>query len=98
MAGKTGTAEVWTKEGTKKNAWFICYAPFEAPQIAMAILVENASSGGQDAAPIARHILSTYFNIDTPHRTQKPKAVTTNLSSREIVDHLESQSQNATTD
>jgi peptidoglycan glycosyltransferase len=61
VAGKTGTAQ--TVEGAAPHAWFICFAPAENPQIAVAVLVENGgalgseATGGQVAAPIAKAII-----------------------------------------
>ena len=57
--GKTGSAML----GKKTFAWFASYAPFEEPEVAMAIVVENATSGGTDAAPIAGEIYKTYVKI-----------------------------------
>ena len=59
VAGKTGTAQNPHGEG---HAWFIGFAPFENPKIAMCILLENGGSGGRVAAPIAREIIKTYFH------------------------------------
>jgi peptidoglycan glycosyltransferase len=58
VAGKTGTAEVGQGE---PHAWFVCYAPAENPEIALAVVVEHGGGGGAVAAPIAREILETYF-------------------------------------
>jgi penicillin-binding protein 2 len=56
VAGKTGTAQTGnTREPT--NAWFICFAPYEEPEIAMAIFIHNADSGGKCGAPIGGHII-----------------------------------------
>ena len=61
VAGKTGTAQ--HGEGANPHAWFVCFAPAEAPQIAVAVIVLDGGSlgseatGGQVAAPIARAIL-----------------------------------------
>lgn len=61
VAGKTGTAQ--TVEGADPHAWFICFAPADDPQLAVAVLVENGgtlgseATGGQVAAPIAKAIL-----------------------------------------
>ena len=61
VAGKTGTAQ--TVEGADPHAWFICFAPADNPQLAVAVLVENGgtlgseATGGQVAAPIAKAIL-----------------------------------------
>ena len=57
VAGKTGTAETGpNREFTQ--AWFICFAPVENPQMAVAVTVPNASGqGGTVAAPIAKSVL-----------------------------------------
>jgi len=72
-AGKTGTAQVYTvAQGAKYNAktvperlrdhaWFIAFAPAEAPRIAIAVLVENAGFGASNAAPIARKVMDAYL-------------------------------------
>jgi penicillin-binding protein 2 len=72
-AGKTGTAQVYTvAQGAKYNAktvperlrdhaWFIAFAPAEAPRIAVAVLVENAGFGASNAAPVARKVLDAYL-------------------------------------
>lgn len=55
VAGKTGTAE--NSQGDS-HAWFIGFAPADNPQIAIAVIVENAGFGGSIAAPIARQVLA----------------------------------------
>ncbi|MBV8878285.1 MAG: penicillin-binding protein 2 [Gammaproteobacteria bacterium] len=72
-AGKTGTAQVYTvaqnakynaktvPERLRDHAWFIAYAPAEAPRIAIAVLVENAGFGSMNAAPVARKVLDAYL-------------------------------------
>ncbi|MBJ7259398.1 MAG: penicillin-binding protein 2, partial [Chthoniobacterales bacterium] len=58
VAGKTGTAQFW-RGGVKDNhTWFICFAPYQSPRYAVAVLVQGALSGGGVAAPIAAKILS----------------------------------------
>jgi len=72
VAGKTGTAQVVRlrpnsrgNEGplhTRDHAWFIAFAPVDAPEIAVACLAEHAGGGGGAiAAPIVSEILSHYF-------------------------------------
>jgi penicillin-binding protein 2 len=72
IAGKTGTAQVFTvsrsqnltqkvAERLKDHAWFICFAPVEAPRIAVAVLVENGGFGASAAAPIARKVMDAYL-------------------------------------
>ena len=59
VAGKTGTAE--NPHGAD-HSWFIGFAPAEEPKVAVAVIVENAGSGGLVATPIARHILTAALN------------------------------------
>ena len=53
----------------KDHALFACYAPMKSPEIVVAVIAENAGGGGAVAAPIARKILSAYFE-----GKQNPKA------------------------
>jgi peptidoglycan glycosyltransferase len=55
VAGKTGTA---TNPAGRSHAWFVAFAPAEAPRVVVAIVVENAGYGGEVAAPIARAVLA----------------------------------------
>ena len=50
VAGKTGTAD---HGGDKPHAWFIAYAPYDAPRYAIAVLVEDGGFGSSTALPIA---------------------------------------------
>ena len=73
IAGKTGTAQVFTvkqdekydeenvAEHLKDHALFISFAPAEKPQLAIAVIVENGGHGGSVAAPIARAIFDHYI-------------------------------------
>lgn len=73
IAGKTGTAQVFSIKQNEKydkdkvplhlrdHALFIAFAPAEKPRIALAVIVENGSSGSGTAAPIARRILDKYL-------------------------------------
>jgi penicillin-binding protein 2 len=60
-AGKTGTAQ--SPGGGEDHAWFVFFAPYDAPQIAGAVIVERSGHGGSIAAPIVRQILSAWFHI-----------------------------------
>ena len=72
MAGKSGTAQVVEiKQGqeyeeeeldeyNRKHAWFIAFAPADAPSIALAVLVENGGGGSSVAGPVAREVLDAY--------------------------------------
>ena len=58
VAGKTGTAEVDVDGERKNHAWFICFAPADDPDLAIAVVSEYGGVGGQVAAPLARQILA----------------------------------------
>ncbi|MBI4225888.1 hypothetical protein HY612_02135 [Candidatus Roizmanbacteria bacterium] len=57
---KTGTAESQSKD-TLPHAWFTVFAPYDNPEIALTVLVEESGQGSDIAAPIAKEILKTYF-------------------------------------
>jgi len=81
VAGKTGTSQVISGTRGKgkilprqyrDHAWFIAFAPADAPEVAMACLIEHAGAGGgQVAAPVARDVLDMYFNITRSDRHRK---------------------------
>jgi peptidoglycan glycosyltransferase len=54
VAGKTGTAE--TPSGSP-HGWFVGFAPAEDPQVAVAVIIENAGQGGVDAAPLGGAVM-----------------------------------------
>jgi penicillin-binding protein 2 len=58
-AAKTGSAQI--ANNTKTNALFVGYAPFENPQIAIEVLIENAVTGSLNAVPIAKDVLNWYY-------------------------------------
>ena len=82
MAGKTGTSQVRIitaaerASGVTKNeqlpwnrrdhALFVCYAPYDRPRYAMALIVEHGGGGSAAAAPIARDILLQALCNGTP--------------------------------
>ena len=61
VAGKTGTAQV-TNTFRKTNAWFTGFAPYDDPEIALAIVVEGAGEGSTAAVPIAKEVFEWYYN------------------------------------
>ena len=63
VAGKTGTAEYGPRGAMKKHAWMLAYAPFENPRIALAMVVEDAVSGGVTVAPRVRELIERAFGI-----------------------------------
>lgn len=77
ISGKTGTAQVISRSRGdseiasgpahwKPHAWFVAYAPAEAPKIAVAVIVEHGEHGSSAAAPIARDIIKTYLGGKKP--------------------------------
>ncbi len=62
IAGKTGTAQV-AGEGSDipPHGVFVNYAPYEDPEIAVAVLLEHGESGASGASPVAREIMDYYF-------------------------------------
>lgn len=81
VAGKTGTSQVVGLPQDerarrtrvlatfhKDHALFACYAPAKNPEIVVAVIMENAGGGGAVAAPIARRILSAYFDAKKKDR------------------------------
>lgn len=77
VAGKTGTAQLFSLKGSKYNAdqvderlrdhsLFMGYAPAQTPKIALAVLVENAGWGGAVAAPIARKVFDAWLLPSKP--------------------------------
>ncbi|WP_299073096.1 penicillin-binding protein 2 [uncultured Paraglaciecola sp.] len=76
-AGKTGTAQLVSIAQDEKydasklskknhdNAMYVGYAPYDAPQIALTVVLENAGHGGAQAAPIARKMMDNYFKDQT---------------------------------
>ncbi len=75
VSGKTGTAQVVRmkpgdqRDGEKTpyqfqdHAWFVAFAPFEKPEISVSVIVEHGGHGGSVAAPLARKIIKTYFDL-----------------------------------
>lgn len=61
VAGKTGTAEFGRKDEKRRHAWMVAFAPYDAPQYAIAVLVDEGVSGGETAAPVMRQILTGIF-------------------------------------
>jgi len=74
MAGKTGTAQVThvTPRGVdpervwyfnRDHAWFAGYAPAEAPEIAVIVLIEHGGGGGKNAVPVASRVVRDWLKL-----------------------------------
>jgi penicillin-binding protein 2 len=64
VAGKTGTAQAMTEGKKDTIAWFACFAPYDQPKYAIAVMVQGGEHGGSVAAPIAARILSRALAMD----------------------------------
>jgi len=62
VAGKTGTAQFGTQD--KTHAWFISFAPYDNPKIAMVVLVEGGGEGHSSAVPVTKEVYDWYFTRD----------------------------------
>ena len=76
VSGKTGTVQVVRMKSNEElekedevpykyrdHAWFVAFAPYEKPEIAVAVLVEHGGHGGTTAAPIAKKVFKKYFKL-----------------------------------
>ncbi|HXF60535.1 MAG TPA: penicillin-binding protein 2 [Caldilineaceae bacterium] len=78
VAGKTGTAEfceyIPEEEDCRRDkqghlpthAWFVAYAPYEDPEIALVVFIYDGGEGSETAVPVARTILEAYFSEISP--------------------------------
>ena len=73
VGGKTGSAEA----GKNVNAWFVGFAPYNDPEIAVVVLVENGGHGNY-TAEVARDIIAEYFgmNMDANEIRENNQAIT----------------------
>ena len=60
VAAKTGTAQLG--EGITNNAIFVCYAPYDDPEIALAVVIEKGNAGSA-IATVAKQVLDYYFSF-----------------------------------
>jgi penicillin-binding protein 2 len=82
VCGKTGTAQ--NSQG-RDHSWFVCFAPKENPQIAMAVFVENAGFGGAVAAPIAQKILDAFFHNEKYEVFKNPEKIRIAVDTNQII-------------
>jgi penicillin-binding protein 2 len=82
ISGKTGTAQLVSRKDRagetvkekdlsdhhKSHAWFVAYAPSEAPRIAVAVIIEHGEHGSTAAAPIAKELIKTYLGKDAQQK------------------------------
>ncbi len=83
MAGKTGTAQVFSRKTGEKfdnekqvrtlqdHAWFVCYAPAEDPVIAISVIIEHGEHGSSAAAPVAGTLVKHYLGLLEPQKADQ---------------------------
>lgn len=71
VGGKTGSAEA---SGNKVHAWFVGFAPFENPEIAIVVMVENGGHGNY-TAEVVRDIMEEYFGMNTQNVEEDMSAI-----------------------
>lgn len=79
VAGKTGTSETGYESTSSSNGLFVCYAPYDNPEIAVAVVVEHGV-WGFNTSPIARDIMMEYFRLNEQRENEKTE------TSQETVD------------
>ncbi len=62
VAGKTGSSQVTGSD--KTHGWFVAFAPYDHPTIAVAAIVEHGGHGGESAGKVTRAMLQAYFKLD----------------------------------
>ena len=86
IAGKTGTAQVFTLGQNQRynaknlakhlldHALFVSFAPVDAPRIALGVIAENGGGGSSTAAPIARKVMDAWLLNKYEETTPQPAA------------------------
>ncbi|MFR2533814.1 MAG: penicillin-binding transpeptidase domain-containing protein [Clostridia bacterium] len=72
VGGKTGSAQTGKKGVT--NAWFVGFAPYDDPEIAVVVMIENGQHGSYAAEP-ARDIIAEYFGMNANKVTENMTAI-----------------------
>ena len=75
VGGKTGSAEAGKDANGKDivNAWFAAFAPYEDPEIAVVVMVENGGHGNYTAEAV-RNVMAEYFGMNTQNVTEDMQA------------------------
>lgn len=79
VGGKTGSAQTGDKKDA--HAWFVGFAPYDDPEIAVVVLVEHGGTGGYTAG-VAKEIIEEYFGMNSKSVTENMGAVSPTQSVR----------------
>ena len=69
IAGKTGTAQKWRVDPTTgktvddHHTWFVAFAPYDHPKVAVCVMIPNGKSGGGTAAPVAKRVIDRSLGL-----------------------------------
>jgi penicillin-binding protein 2 len=64
--GSPSGGQVRAPDAFQDHAWFVAFAPVDAPTIAVAVLVEHGGKGGAVAAPVARQVIEAHVAPQAP--------------------------------
>lgn len=86
VAAKTGTAQIQNNQ--KLNAFTVAFAPYDNPQIAILVLIEDAREGSSNTIPVARDVLEWYYNnriakLNSPASTSTPISINTSTTTNQ---------------
>ena len=70
VGAKTGSAQA----GEKTNGWFVAFAPFENPEIAISVMLEDGATGGYTGL-VARNLFAEYFGMNVSEIQENITAV-----------------------
>jgi len=75
VSGKTGTAQFWRGSVKDNHAWFVCFAPYDKPKVAVCVFVQGGKAGGLVAAPIAKKIIEETLALEKGFKPTLEKMV-----------------------
>lgn len=81
VGGKTGSAQIGQDGKAGAHAWFVGFAPYDDPEIAVVVLVEKGGTGGYTAG-VAKEIMAEYFGMNANSVTENMQAVSSSESVR----------------
>jgi penicillin-binding protein 2 len=82
--GKTGTAE---NPHGEDHAWYVGFAPFDNPKIAVAVMLENSGFGGANAAPLAGLVVERYIYGELRRNLPKPAPTPVKRDTVRVITH-----------
>lgn len=81
VGGKTGSAQIGINGENGAHAWFVGFAPYDDPEIAVVVLVEKGGTGGYTAG-VAKEVMAEYFGMNANSVTEDMQAISSSESVR----------------